>query len=75
MSKDCISEVVSEVFAQDLAENRLAQEAVQSALGGHADLCGVWGLMYLCQQIVDFDGPGQWWDHTYNSSDGFTSQH
>jgi len=27
-------------FAQDLAENRLA-EAVQRALGGHADLCGV----------------------------------
>jgi len=52
MSKDCISEVVSGSFAQDL-ENRLACEAVQSAL-----LAGmpIYAGVGVCQQIVDFDG-------------------
>ena len=46
-----------EVFAQQLFQNCLAREAVwgalQSGMPTHAE-CG--GLMYLCQQIVDFDG-------------------
>jgi cobyrinic acid a,c-diamide synthase len=46
-----------EVFAQQLAENHLAiasvQKAIQAGMPTYAE-CG--GLMYLCQQIVDFDG-------------------
>lgn len=45
-----------EVFAQELAANRLVIAAVKQAIGAgmptYAE-CG--GLMYLCQQIVDFD--------------------
>ena len=46
-----------EVFAQHLAENRLARagvlEAIKAGMPTYAE-CG--GLMYLCEQIVDFDG-------------------
>lgn len=46
-----------EVFAQHLAENRLARasvlEALKAGMPTYAE-CG--GLMYLCEQIVDFDG-------------------
>lgn len=46
-----------EVFAQHLAENHLARAgvrgAIQSGMPTYAE-CG--GLMYLSQQIVDFDG-------------------
>ncbi len=46
-----------EVFAQHLAENRLARadvrEALKAGMPTYAE-CG--GLMYLSEQIVDFDG-------------------
>jgi cobyrinic acid a,c-diamide synthase len=46
-----------EVFAQQLAENTKAREAVRTAiltqLPTYAE-CG--GLMYLCEQITDFEG-------------------
>jgi len=46
-----------EMFAQQLAENCLAiasvRKAVQAGIPTYAE-CG--GLMYLCQQIVNFDG-------------------
>jgi len=46
-----------EVFAQQLADNRLALKAVQAALqAGMPTYAECGGLMYLCQQIVDFDG-------------------
>lgn len=46
-----------EIFARQLAENQSARhqvyQAIQSGLPAYAE-CG--GLMYLCQQLVDFDG-------------------
>ncbi|NJR51250.1 MAG: cobyrinate a,c-diamide synthase [Leptolyngbyaceae cyanobacterium CSU_1_3] len=46
-----------EVFASELAENRPARDAVQAAIrGGMPTYAECGGLMYLCEQIVDFDG-------------------
>jgi cobyrinic acid a,c-diamide synthase len=46
-----------EVFARQLAENQSVRQqvrqAIQSGIPTYAE-CG--GLMYLCQQLVDFDG-------------------
>ncbi|MBZ8181314.1 cobyrinate a,c-diamide synthase [Oscillatoria salina] len=50
-----------EVFASELANNKNARHAVKKAIAAgittYAE-CG--GLMYLCEQIIDFDG--QAWD-------------
>jgi cobyrinic acid a,c-diamide synthase len=46
-----------ELFAQQLADNRPAREAVAAAAGAGLPLwgeCG--GLMYLCRELVDLDG-------------------
>ena len=46
-----------EVFAEKLSENKPALQAVREAiLGGMPvyDECG--GLMYLCEEIIDFEG-------------------
>ncbi|MBF2009101.1 MAG: cobyrinate a,c-diamide synthase [Chlorogloeopsis fritschii C42_A2020_084] len=46
-----------EVFAQQLAENICVREVVKTAiLAGMPTIAECGGLMYLCEQIVDFDG-------------------
>ncbi|MCG6135340.1 MAG: cobyrinate a,c-diamide synthase [Nostoc sp. LLA-1] len=45
-----------EVFAQQLAANTSAREAVKTAiLDGMPTIAECGGLMYLCEQIIDFD--------------------
>ncbi|MFN6470393.1 MAG: cobyrinate a,c-diamide synthase [Nostoc sp. SerVER01] len=46
-----------EVFAQQLAENISARNAVKTAiLQGMPTIAECGGLMYLCEQIIDFEG-------------------
>ncbi|HEY9802094.1 MAG TPA: cobyrinate a,c-diamide synthase [Leptolyngbyaceae cyanobacterium] len=46
-----------EVFAQQLAQNSSARHAVKQAiLAGMPTIAECGGLMYLCEQIVDFEG-------------------
>jgi cobyrinic acid a,c-diamide synthase len=46
-----------EVFAQQLAENTKAREAVRTAILTQMPTCAeCGGLMYLCEQITDFEG-------------------
>jgi cobyrinic acid a,c-diamide synthase len=46
-----------EVFAQQLAENTKAREAVRTVILTQMPTCAeCGGLMYLCEQITDFDG-------------------
>ncbi|NJM69443.1 MAG: cobyrinate a,c-diamide synthase [Scytonema sp. RU_4_4] len=46
-----------EVFAQQLAQNNSARHAVKTAiLSGMPTIAECGGLMYLCEQIVDFEG-------------------
>ncbi|HYX15741.1 MAG TPA: cobyrinate a,c-diamide synthase [Nostoc sp.] len=46
-----------EVFAQELAENTSVRDAVKTAiLQGMPAIAECGGLMYLCEQIIDFEG-------------------
>ncbi|MBD2530603.1 cobyrinate a,c-diamide synthase [Nostoc flagelliforme FACHB-838] len=46
-----------EMFAQQLAKNTSARDAVKTAiLAGMPTIAECGGLMYLCEQIIDFEG-------------------
>ncbi|WP_206814631.1 cobyrinate a,c-diamide synthase [Chroococcus sp. FPU101] len=46
-----------EVFAQELAENRILRQDIKNAIAqGLATYAECGGMMYLCEQLIDFDG-------------------
>ena len=46
-----------EIFAQQLAENTNIRDAIRTAiLGGMPTIAECGGLMYLCKEVVDFEG-------------------
>jgi cobyrinic acid a,c-diamide synthase len=46
-----------EIFAQELAENTNTRDAIRTAIfGGMPTIAECGGLMYLCEQVVDFEG-------------------
>jgi cobyrinic acid a,c-diamide synthase len=46
-----------EIFAQQLAENTSTRNAIRTAIfGGMPTIAECGGLMYLCEEVVDFEG-------------------